>query len=121
MASLWSSSHPCLASVSTCSLPLILAWVFILWNVVIYVWDISILIIASRIFLFGWLLCKVGCFIWVFKRYRTLRQYVNIWASSSRYVVVRSWRVWCMAITYVCSMFCNLGSHSVIFSSLKGL
>ena len=103
-AFLWSSSRPYLASASACSLPLIFAWAFILWSVVICVWDINILVIASRMFLYGWLLCNVGCLIWVFKRYRTLRQYVNIWVGSSRYVVTRSCRVWCIATISARSM-----------------
>ena len=34
MASLWSSSHHDLASVSTCSLPFMIAWALTLWSVV---------------------------------------------------------------------------------------
>ena len=40
---------------------------------------------------------------------------MKIWASSSRYVVVRSWRVWSIAIIYARSMFCSPGSLFVIF------
>ena len=98
-----------------------LAWALILWSVVICVRDFNILIMVSRIILSGWLLCIVGCLIWVFKRYRTLRQSVNIWVGSSRYVVVRSCRVWCMAIISARSMFCSPGSLSAIFRFLKGL
>ena len=65
--SLWSSSCPCLVIASSYSLSLMFVCVFILWSVVICVWDINILIIASRMFLFGWLLCKVGCLIWVLR------------------------------------------------------
>ena len=82
---------------------------------------ISILIIACRMFLFGWLLCIVRCLIWVFKRYRTLEQSLSIWVGSSWYVVSRSCRVWCMAIFSTHSMFCNRGSLFAIFRSLKGL
>ena len=88
---------------------------------VICVWDINIVIIASRTFLSGWLLCKVGCLSWVFKRYSTLRQFVNIWAGLSRYVVVRSCKVWCMAIIYARSMLCSPSNLSAIFGFLKGL
>ena len=46
--------------------------------------------------------------------YRTLRQYVNVWVDSSWYVVVRSCRVWCMAIMYARTMLCSPGSLSTI-------
>jgi len=46
---------------------------------------------------------------------------VKIWVGSSRYVVVRSWRVWCTATIYACSIFYRLGNHSAIFRSLIGL
>ena len=52
MAFLWSNSHPCLASASACSLSLMFVQAFILWSVVICVWDINILIIASRMISF---------------------------------------------------------------------
>ena len=61
--SLWSCSHPCLASAFGGSLPLMFAWAFILCSVVIWVRDISILFTGSRMFLFGWLLCRVGWLI----------------------------------------------------------
>ena len=84
VASMWSNWRPCLTSACARSFPLMLAWAFILWSVVICVWDVNILNISSRIFLFGWLLCIVGCLIWVFKRCRTLRQFVNVWVGSSQ-------------------------------------
>ena len=86
---------------------------------------INILIIAFRIVLSGWLLSRVGCFIWVVRRYRTLRPSMNIWVGLSWYVVVRSWRVWCMVIIYARSMFCKMFCSPVnlyaISRSLKGL
>ena len=66
--------------------------------------DCSILIIDSRTFLYGWLLCKVGCLIWVFNRYRTLRQFVKIWVGSSQYVWqgVGGCGVWASFLLIVC-------------------
>jgi hypothetical protein len=122
MASLWSSSHPNLASVSGCLLPFLFVWALTLWStVVVYVRDCSILIVDSSIILSWWLLCKVGCLICVFRKYKTLRQYVKICASSFRYVVVRRRRVWCIAIIYACNMFWSHGSLSAILRFLKGL
>ena len=46
---------------------------------------------------------------------------MNIWIGSSRYVVVRSCRVWCMVIIYAHNMFCNPGTLLAIIRSLKGL
>ena len=113
-ASLWSNSCPCLASAFVCSLPSIFVWVVILWSVVICKHDISILTILSSMLLYG-------CLIWVFKSYSTFKQYVNIWVGSSWYVVVRSCRMWCMALIYARSMFCSPGSLFAIFRFLKGL
>jgi hypothetical protein len=39
--------------------------------------------IKVNIVLSGWLFCCVGCFIWVFMRYRELRLSVKICAGSS--------------------------------------
>jgi hypothetical protein len=38
------------------------------------------------------------------------RQSVNMWAGSFWYVVMRSCRVWCMAIISACRIFCNPGN-----------
>ena len=56
-----------------------------------------------------------GVFDLSVSKYRTLRQSVKICVGSSRYVVVRSWRVWCMAIISARSMFCSPGSLTAIF------
>ena len=40
---------------------------------------------------------------------------MKICAGSSRYVVVRSRRVWCIAIISAHSMFCSPGSLTAIF------
>ena len=58
---LWSTSRPCLASVYSCSLPLMYVWAFILWSVMICVRDIYFLLKSSRMSLSTWLLCRVGC------------------------------------------------------------
>ena len=42
-------------------------------------------------------------------------------ASSSRYVAVRSWRVWYIAIIYLCSMFRSHRNLSIIFRFFIGL
>ena len=93
MASLCSNAHPILASLSACSLPLMFVCALTLWSVVVCVRDCSILVIDSSIVLSGWLLCMVGCFVCVFRRYRTLRQSVKMCAGSFLYVVVRRHRV----------------------------
>ena len=49
------------------------------------------------------------------------RQSVNMWAGSFRYVVVRSCRVWCMAIISPHRIFCSSGNLFAIFRFLKGL
>ena len=37
LAYLWFNSRPCLANASTCSLPWIFVWVFIVWSVINHV------------------------------------------------------------------------------------
>jgi hypothetical protein len=54
--SLWSNSHPCLASAFAWSFPPMFMWAYILCSVMVCVRDISILTIFSRIILSGWLL-----------------------------------------------------------------
>ena len=53
MASLCSNSHPILANLSACSLPLMFVWALTLCSVVVCVRDCNILIIDSSIFLSG--------------------------------------------------------------------
>ena len=72
-------------------------------------------------FLFGWLLCRVGSFVCVFKRYKTLKQSVKMCVGSFRYVAVRRWRVWCIAIIYACSIFWSPSSLFAILRFLKWL
>ena len=61
------------------------------------------------------------CLDWVSSRYMTLRQFVKIWVGLSRYVVLRSWRVWCMAIIYARRMFCSSGNLLALFRVSMGL
>ena len=50
-----------------------------------------------------------------------LSQYVKICVGSSQYVVMRSWRLWCIAIIFARSIFCNLGILFAILRFSKGL
>ena len=120
-AFLWFNLHPHLASAYACSIPSIVVGALTFWSVLVCVRDCNILTIELKIVLCGWLSCIVGCLTWVFSRYRTLRQFVNIWVVSSQYVVVRNWRVWCMAIIYAHRMFCNPNNLLTMFRSLMGL
>lgn len=65
--------------------------------------------------------CIVGCLIWVFSRYKTLKHFVKMWVSSSRYVVVRSWRMWSMFIILLVGFFGSPGSLLVILKPFMGL
>jgi hypothetical protein len=49
------------------------------------------------------------------------RQSVNMWAGSFWYVVVRSCRVWCMAIISALTIFCSPGIFLAILRFFKGL
>ena len=121
ITSLCSNTHPILANLFACSLPLMFVWALTLWSVVVCVRDCNILIIDSSIILSGWLLCRVGCFVCVFRRYKTLKQFVKMCAGSFRYVVVRRRRVWCMAINSARRIFWTPGNRSAILRFLKGL
>jgi hypothetical protein len=55
-----------------------------LCRVVVATWSFSSFTIKASIVLSGWLFCCVGCFIWVFMRYRELRLYVKMSAGSWR-------------------------------------
>jgi hypothetical protein len=65
MASLWSSSHPSLANLSACSLPLIFVWALTLCSVVVCVRDCSIVIIDSSMVLSGCLRWELKWRVWV--------------------------------------------------------
>jgi hypothetical protein len=51
---------------------------------VVATWSFSSFTIKASIVLSGWLFCCIGCFIWVFMRYRELRLYVKMSAGSWR-------------------------------------
>jgi hypothetical protein len=55
-----------------------------LCRVVVATWSFSSFTIKASIVLSGWLFCCIGCFIWVFMRYRELRLYVKMSAGSWR-------------------------------------
>ena len=57
---------PFSASVSASSFPVMFACALILYNIVSWVLCIRKLTISSRMVLYGWFLCSVGCFIWFF-------------------------------------------------------
>jgi hypothetical protein len=73
---------PSFASLSASSLPIMLVCALTLCRVVGASWSFSSFTIKVNIVLSGWLFCCVGCFIWVFMRYRELRLYVKICANS---------------------------------------
>ena len=45
----------------------------------------SISTMEVRVVLLGWLLCREGCLIWVFRRYKIFMQSVKICAGSLAY------------------------------------
>ena len=111
---------PSLASVLASSFPVMLACALTLYSVVGWVICIRKLIISSKIVLSWWLLCSVGCFIWVFFiTYRPLRQFVKICACSFGKSLLITLRAWCMAINSTLKMFCRPSSRiaSLIFFS----
>jgi hypothetical protein len=67
-----------------------------------------------------WLFCCVGCFIWVFIRYRELRLSVNICAGSWGNSWSRISNVWYMADISTVSMFCSPISLLDIFILRSG-
>jgi hypothetical protein len=73
---------PSFASFSASSLPMMLVCALTLCRVVGATRFFSNFTIKASIVLFGWLFCCVGCFIWVFMRYRELRLSVKICADS---------------------------------------
>jgi hypothetical protein len=73
---------PSFANLSASSFPRILVCALTLCKVVGVVRFFSIFTIENSIVLSRWFLCCVGCFIWVFMRYRELRLSVKMCASS---------------------------------------
>jgi hypothetical protein len=73
---------PSFANLSASSLPRMLVCAFILCRVVEVVRFFSMFTIEASMVLSGWLFCCVGCFIWVFMRYKELRLSMKMCASS---------------------------------------
>ena len=46
---------------------------------------------------------------------------MKVCVGSSRYVLVRRWKVWCIAINSARSMFCSPGSLFAILRFFKGV
>jgi hypothetical protein len=63
-------------------LPMMLVCALTLYRVVGAARFFSRFTIKASIVLSGWLFCCMGCFIWVFIRYRELRLFVKICAGS---------------------------------------
>jgi hypothetical protein len=61
---------PSFANLTTSSLPMMLVCARTLCRVVVAMRSFSNYTIKASVVLFGWLFCCVGCFIWVFMRYR---------------------------------------------------
>jgi hypothetical protein len=98
---------PSFASLSASSLPIMLVCALTLCRVAWVARSFSNFIIKTSIVLFGWLFCCVGCFIWVFMRYRELRLFVKICAGSWGNSWLRMSSVWYMADISPRSMFCS--------------
>jgi hypothetical protein len=98
---------PSFASFSASSLPMMLVCALTLCRVVGATRFFSNFTIKASIVLFGWLFCCVGCFIWVFMRYRELRLSVKIYAGSWGNSWLRMSSVWYMADISARSMFCS--------------
>jgi hypothetical protein len=98
---------PSFANLFASSFPRILVCALNLYKVVEVVQFFSIFTIETSIVLSRWLFCSVGCFIWVFMRYRELRLSVKMCAGSWGNSWVRVSSVWCMADISAWSMFCR--------------
>ena len=59
---------PSFASLSASLFSMILVCALTLFMVVVAVQFLNMFIIDANIFLFGWLFCCIGCFIWVLMR-----------------------------------------------------
>ena len=69
---------PSFSNLSSSSLPMMLVCALTLCRVVVATWSFSSLTINASMVLAGWLFCCVGCFIWMFMKYRELRLSVKI-------------------------------------------
>jgi hypothetical protein len=111
---------PSFANLSASSLPMMLVYALILCRIVRAVRSFSSFTIKANIVLSGWLFCCVGCFIWVFMRYRELRLSVKICAGSWGNSWLRISSVWYMADISTLSMFCSPISFFDIFILRSG-
>jgi hypothetical protein len=112
---------PSFANLSASSLPIMLVCALTLCRVVGAARSFSSFTIRASIVLSGWLFCCVGCFIWVFMRYRELRLSVKICAGSWGNSWLRMSSVWYMADISALSMFCSPISLLDIFILRSGL
>jgi hypothetical protein len=96
---------PSFANLSASSLPLMLVCALTLYRVAGAVRFLSSFTINASMVLSGWLFHCVGCFIWVFIRYRELRLSVKICAGSWGNSWSRMSSVWYMADIFALSMF----------------
>ena len=79
---------------SASSFPLMFACALTLYSVMGWVLSVRKLTISSKMVLLGWLLCSVGCFIWLFITYRPLKPSVKICVGSfgkSLSIIARVW------------------------------
>jgi hypothetical protein len=98
---------PSFANLSASSLPMMLVCALTLCRVVMATRSFSSFTINASMVLSGCLFCCVGCFIWVFMRYRELRLSVKICAGSWGNSWLRMSSVWYMADIPARRMFCR--------------
>jgi hypothetical protein len=91
-------------------LPSMLTCALTLYSVIGCVWFWSCCTMVARVIWSRWLLCSVGCLIYVLSRYNTFRLSVNMYAGSFGYSVLMVLSVLCIAIIYARNMF---GVHVV--------
>jgi hypothetical protein len=109
------------ANLFASSLPILLVCALTLCKVVGVEQFLSSFTIKASAVLSGWLFCCVGCFIWVFIRYRELRLSVKKCAGSWGNSCLRmSTSVWYMADICARSMFCSPSSLLDIFILRSG-
>ena len=98
---------PSFANLLASSLPMMLVCALTLCRVVVATWSFSNLTIKASMVLSGWLFCYVGCFIWMFMRYRELRLSQKICIGSWGNSWLRMSSVWYMANISTLRMFCR--------------
>jgi hypothetical protein len=107
---------PSFANLSASSFPRILVCALTLCKVVGVVRFFSMFTIEASIVLFGWLFYCVGCFIWVFMRYRELRLFVKMSVGSWENSWMKISSIRYMADISAWSMFCRPTSLFDIFT-----